>query len=260
MIPREHGAWGILLFSVALGAGVAGRVSLPLLLFTLAALALFLARHPLTLMVKGSNFTGKAILWEAIYVAMAVVAFLPLLFIYHLWWLSLFGIALALYLGAYLYLVVSRKQRTVLGEMIGISGLSMAAPAAYYVSMGVWQVGALYLWLLSYLYHASSIFYVKMKVRQRSLPNLALSLVQRWQLGYKLLLYLGTLIIALLYLGLGGQVSALVFMAYLPLIGKAVWGVFHPTKVASIRALGWTEVAHGFLFTGLAVGVYWLSG
>mgnify|MGYP001564500596 CR=1 FL=1 len=255
MIPREHGGWGILLFSIALGVGAAGRVGLPLLLFTLAALALFFARYPLTLMVKGTS-KDRAMIWEAIYVTVAILAFLPLLFIYHLWWLVLFGIAFALYLGAYLYLAIAKKQRTVWGEMIGISGLSMAAPMAYYVASGAWQAGVLYLWLLSFLYHASSVFYVKLKVSYKTLPDLALSLARKLQMSRGLLLYLGMLVVAVVALGLGGQVPTLALLAYLPLLAKAIASAFSPSKVASIRVLGWTEVFHALLFTGLMVAVY----
>lgn len=255
MIPREHGGWGILLFSIALGVGVAGKVSLSLLLFFVAALALFLARYPLTLMVKGAS-KNRAIVWEIIYISIAVLSFIPLLFIYKLMWLIPFGVAFSLYLGVYLYLAVSKKQRTVWGEMIGISGLSMATPMAYYVASGAWQAEVLYLWLLSFLYHASSVFYVKLKVRYKTLPDLAFSLARKLQMARGLLLYLGMLLVAVIGLGLGKQVPMLALLAYLPLLAKAIAGAFSPSRVVSIKTLGWTEVFHGLLFTGLMVAIY----
>lgn len=261
MVPREHGGWGILVFSLALGAGVAGSVTLPWLWLLLTALALFLARYPLTLAVRPIHRPrSQALFWGAVYLGGAVLAFLPLLFVYRLWWLSLFALALAGYLLADVYLAVSKKQRTAWGEMVSISGLAMAAPAAYYVSSAVWPAVILYLWLLSFLYHASSVYYVRLKVRHRSLPQFALSWARRWRLGRSLLLYLTVLLVAVLSLGVGGEIPQLAFLAYLPLMGKAIWGALFPSRVASIRVLGWTEVAHGLLFTGLLIAVYRLSG
>ena len=259
MIPREHGGWGILLFSVALGVGAAGKFSLSLPLFVIAAFALFFARYPLTLIVKGTS-KNRVITWEIIYLSVAILAFIPLLFIFNLWWLVPFGIAFILYLGAYLYLAVSKKQRTVWGEMIGISGLAMASPMAYYVTSGAWQTEALYLWLLSFLYHASSVFYVKLKVKHKTIPDLALSLALKLKMARGLLLYLGMLLVAVLALVFGNQVPVLALLAYLPLMGKAVVGALSPSRVTSIKSLGWTEVFHGLVFTGLMVVIYRFYG
>ncbi len=255
MIPREHGAWGILVFSIALGAGAAGRIDLPLFLFVIAALALFFARYPLTMLVKGDS-KGRILIWEALYLGVALLAFLPLVLVYHLWWLAAFGVVFLLYLTSYLYVSAKRKQRTEWGEAVGISGLAMAAPAAFYVSAGTWQMGALYLWLLGFLYHASSVFYVPMKVRQRMLPQLDLPLARKWRLGRNLMLYLTLLVAVLLALSLTKQVPRLTPIAYLPLVVKSLWSTFRPSKVKSIRVLGWSEVAQGLLFTGLVVTAY----
>lgn len=258
VIPREHGAWGILIFSVALGIGVSGQLGIRILLFCVAALALFLARHPLTLLVKGGS-VRRIVLWEAVYVLAAAAASIPLFVIYRLWWLLAFGAGFAVYLAAYVLVAVGRKQRTARGEMLGISGLALAAPAAFYVSGGVWQPSSLYLWLLSFLYHASSVFYVKLKVKHRTLPGPSMSFARRWQLGRDLLFYMTVLVVAVMGLGLTGQAPALAIAAYLPLIGKSVWSVFLPTKIGSVRRLGWTEVVHGLVYTGLLIAVYRLA-
>ncbi|MBI4286802.1 MAG: YwiC-like family protein [Chloroflexi bacterium] len=245
-------------FSIALGTGAAPHIGLPLLFFVVAAFALFFARYPLTLLVKGSS-KSRILFWEAAYLVAALLALLPLVLVYHLWWLVAFGIVFLLYLASYLYVSVKRKQRTEWGEMVGISGLAMAAPAAFYVSSGVWQMDALYLWLLGFLYHASSVFYVPLKVRHRTLPQLDLSSGRKWQLGRSLLFYLAVLGAIVLSLTLKDQVPSLALVAYLPLVVKSIQGVFYPSKIASVQKLGWTEVAHGLAFTGLMVAAYHIT-
>ena len=59
-----------------------------------------------------------------------------------------------------------REERTVATELIGIAGLTLTATAAYYVGTMRWDAIALYLWAANALYFASSVFYVRYRVRE----------------------------------------------------------------------------------------------
>ena len=143
ILPREHGAWGLLLVPMVTGAGVAlhhASQIFPLILLLTAALALFWLRTPLESLLGTSAMRAQTLeeshtLRSAVVLlaGIAAVALAGLLWAgrnFDLWPL---GAAVA---GAFVLQAVlkrlSRRTR-MLSEMIGAIGLTAAAPAAYYV-------------------------------------------------------------------------------------------------------------------------------
>ena len=62
VLPREHGAWGILLVPLVTGAWIGfatGRGILPLILFLIASLALFCLRTPLEIRLGTSPLRAQ---------------------------------------------------------------------------------------------------------------------------------------------------------------------------------------------------------
>src|SRR3990172_10692468 len=92
-IPKEHGAWAMLVMPCMVGVGVAGRVVPEALLFLLAAVFLFAARYPLELVVKDLTVKngragrprGEALSWLAGYGALAGLCGVTLFFVYGRW-------------------------------------------------------------------------------------------------------------------------------------------------------------------------------
>jgi hypothetical protein len=262
MIAKEYGAWSMLLLAFALGPGVAGHLNVETGLFLGVAVALFLARYPMTLLLKrggrGPDW-GRLLRWTSIYSSGALLLLLPLLFRYHLWGLLPLGAAYAVSLIAYLYVIARRWERTIWGELWAVAGLSLAAPGAYYAATGLWGKTALLLWLLSLLYSGASVFYVPMKFRHRTLatpsPEQKRSFPEGWRLGRRPLLYLGIMLLTVGLLVLGNQLPSLALLAFLPLAVKTVSATFW-VRPASIRRIGFTEVAHAALFALLLIGAY----
>jgi hypothetical protein len=69
---------------------------------------------------------------------------MPLVFFYHLYWLAAVGLATILLLAVNAYHALRHVDRTIGGEIIGIAGLALTAPAAYYVSRGTFEATALW--------------------------------------------------------------------------------------------------------------------
>jgi hypothetical protein len=87
-----------------------------------------------------------------------------LIFFYHFAWLALLaaiGLALLLINGEQ---ATRLEERSITSEALAICGLTLTAPAAYYVASGQWNEAAFWLWALSALYFASSVFYIKLRV------------------------------------------------------------------------------------------------
>jgi YwiC-like protein len=81
-MPREHGAWGILLIPLATAVGVSGVFDLKIALLLAGVLCFYVAR---TSYLKGN------VKWTMILLAGSVACVIPLLFVWRLWWLAAFG-------------------------------------------------------------------------------------------------------------------------------------------------------------------------
>ena len=81
-LPREHGAWGILLIPFAGAVGAAGVWNLPVALLLVSILCFYLAR---TSYLKANRH------WMILLLATSAAATVPLLLMWKLWWLAAFG-------------------------------------------------------------------------------------------------------------------------------------------------------------------------
>ena len=166
-LPKEHGAWVMLYVPFVLGVAVAGRVNWQVLFLLLSATAVFISRESLLVYWRArarerdAAEPGRTLL---LYLALGAAFGSPLVFAFKLFWLIPLGL-----IGAALLLVNGKQaarmeERATTGEIMAISGLTMTAPAAYYAASGRWEMTAFWLWLLSALYMASSVFYIKLRV------------------------------------------------------------------------------------------------
>jgi hypothetical protein len=127
---------------------------------------------------------------------------------------------------------------------MAIGGLTMTAPAAYYAASGRWEMTALWLWLLSMLYMASSVFYVKLRVYRLN-PRKQAEQRQAWR---SCAFYHSFLLVALIFLIFAGGLSLFAIIAFAPALVRTFWGMFKPkTKVNLMRA-GILEIVYSMIF------------
>lgn len=260
-LPREHGAWAMLLIPLVTGLAVAGRWGLEGPLFLGTCLALYVARQPITMLVKGLNETGSSsqakrpAFWLALYLVLAVAFGVPLLYPYGRWLLLPWAAVFAGFTAFHLFLRRKRLDRTPAGEFVTIAGLALTAPGAYYVARG-FEPAAVYLWVLTTLYSGASVFYVRMKMRHRALRRPAANLRERLVLGKASVIYQGVLLLVIAPLTASRQVPLLVPLAFAPLVTKVTLGVLSGGPQVNIKRIGWTEVVHSIAFTILLVGAF----
>lgn len=156
VVPREHGAWGLLLVPMITGAGIAFRGSnhiVPFLLLLVGALALFWLRTPLEILLGTSAMRAQT-RDERQIVASAVACFgaVALLTLGTLLWSGqnpllwpIGAVAATAFVGQSLLKLMWRQpprrllskqsahRLRMLSEIVGTIGLTAAAPAAYYV-------------------------------------------------------------------------------------------------------------------------------
>ncbi|WP_018131602.1 YwiC-like family protein [Effusibacillus pohliae] len=164
VLPREHGAWGMLLAPWLVGASHGGWQASHVWLL-LAMLAAYLATYPLLMWIKNPRRNGHMKRWAAGYVVAAGCFSLPLLW--------RFPALLALAAPACLLLAVNirfakrKRERQLLNDLAAICGLSLGAMASYFVGRQVFDFTAFALWLSCVLLFFGSALYVKSLIRER---------------------------------------------------------------------------------------------
>ena len=246
-LPREHGAWAMLYIPFVLGVLVAGRATAATGLLLLAVSALFISRESLLAWMRARRQTrpaGEAGRWLLGYLGIAAAAGAPLLLAYRFPFLLPMGAA-----GLLLLLLNGTQgaqlaERSIRNELLAIAAMTMTAPAAFAVSHGRWTATALWLWALSLIYFASSVFYVKLRVaglHAKGDPGPA-----RRNCFY----FHAALLAALLLLCATSALPPLAVAAFLPALGRSFWSLARPAARADLQRAGWLEVAYSLIFLG----------
>ena len=216
-MPREHGAWGILLIPFATAVGVAGVWNLPVTLLLVSILCFYVAR---------TSWLKQNYRWTIALLAGSTACVLPLLCVWKLWWLAGFGAIAA-------PLAFRKTERNVVMQLLAVAGLTLTAPAGWYAATGKLDYR---LWLLNVLYFAGGIFYVKMHIA----TAIARKPTGRWP-------------VVIYYGALAGMCFWPVGLAFVPVIVRAFVGAARVSPVLRIKRLGWTEVGYSLLFGAVLV-------
>lgn len=260
-LPSDHGSWVFLLSPLLIGFFAGGSLTFAGLLLILAALGAFLLRQPTAMMVKA--YSGRrsrkdlptARFWFILYtlIVLGAVAGLIVQGYTYVLWLAIPG---ALVFGWHLWLVSRRKERRQMGIDILASGaLSLAAPAAYWVSLGKPDPTGWWLWGLVWFQTAASIVYAFLRLEQRVLKEVP-SMQARWQMGQRAIAYASfNLLASILFAAMGWQPTWL-WLPYLVQWLEVIWGITHPAVGAKPTTIGFRQLAVSTLFTILFIFVY----
>ena len=265
ILPREHGAWGLLLVPMVTGAGVAFHQAshiFPLILLLTAALALFWLRTPLenllgTTAMKAQTLEESETLSSFIVLlgGIAVVALAGLLWAGRnpaLWPLG--GGVAAAFVGQALLKKLGRRTRMI-SEMVGIIGLTASAPAAYYVITGEFNLTAWMLWIANMLFAGDQIHYVQLRIHTAKIQGFRAKLAQGWTfaLGQALM----TAIITLACLA--RLMPPIASLAFAPLLFRGWFYFVEEPSQLMVRRLGWSELKHATAFCVLLVATFLLA-
>ena len=263
IVPREHGAWGILLVPMLTGAAT-GWLSggglgafIPLLV---AALSLFWLRTPLESWMGATPVRARTPeefrLVRNTSIALAAVAVFALAWLFHDGsngaLVEIGAAAVAAFLAQAGLKRIWRKARTA-PQMIGAAGLTATAPAAYYVVTLRLDSVAWSLWGANLLFAMNQIQYVQLRIHAARVTSRNEKLASgRWFLIGQVVL------VALVALGCARDLLPwLAGAAFLPLLVRGfAWFATQPKPLA-VHALGKSELALAIVFgVLLVVGMY----
>jgi hypothetical protein len=223
VIPREHGAWGMLLVPLATGAVVAlhgGGNAGALTLFLVAALSLFWLRTPVeswlgTSAIKAQTERERRIVLRTI---LAITA-LALACTAALLWtgnrdLIAIGAVVALVFGLQAVVKKLGRKGRMPAQIIGAIGLSSSAAGAYYVATGRLDRTAITLWLANWLFAGDQVHFVQLRIHSSK----AESFEEKLHLGLPFLLTQVALIATIVLACRFGLFPAAAAVAFLPVL------------------------------------------
>lgn len=265
IVPREHGAWGLLLVPMVTAAGVAFRQStnvFPFVLLLTAALSLFWLRTPLESLLGISAMRAEtkeergSVAFVVLYLAIvAVLASSMLLWAGQNPLLWLIGAAAGVAFVAQAVLRKMGRHTRMLSEIVGTIGLTASAPAVYYVITGKFGITGWMLWLANLMFAGNQIHYVQIRIHTCKLSGLRAKLARArtFALGQ---LAMAAVLGATCWLG---WMPWLVLLAFIPLLLRGFYYFVQKPAPLRVRRLGWNELAQAIVFCVLFIMTFALS-
>jgi hypothetical protein len=255
-IPPEHGAWVWWIGPLLIGAAAGSAIRVDLLVLIVTALAAFLVRQPLTLLVKvvsglrPASDRSPAQFWTAIHGGICLAGAAGLVVLGHAKVLLL-GLLAAPLLLWYFYLVSRKSERHQRGmEYATAAVLALALPAAYWVCGGASAVEPWILWGLVTLHSVTTVIHVAKILELRRTKRIQDVDHSRHIIATSLPFAMACLIVSPVsaYLGF---VSWFAILAYLvPILDIAHATVWPPAGIKPMQ-LGLRQLATSSLFVVL---------
>ena len=246
-IPREHGAWAMLLAAIALAWAVPGVRGLPAAVLTVLFLLGFAIQQPLRV-ITGGRGGRAAILMALLYGVPLLGGAAWLVWTCHVWLLVPLAFAGMALTATDLILRRQGHHRNFVVRLVGAACLTLVLPATVAVVHPGWVPYAFGAWGLTLAYFVTRFVAVRAWSEARWRGHAAdawRSLVYTTQAGLYLIL---------LPVVAAGMVSGLVLLAFVP--GTVAALRRHPG--GTMQATGWAEVSHLAWFVLAVIGTYHL--
>ena len=257
-LPGEHGAWVFILSPLLIGIFAGGAWTLATTYLVIAAMAAFLIRQPVTIVVKvlsgrrSKRDLPSAWFWMAVY---GILAMLPLTGLvmsgyFYVLFLAIPGAPVFIW---HLYLVSKRAERRQAGVEVVASGvLALAAPAAYWVGVGNPDPNGWWLFGLCWMQSAASIVYAYLRLEQRELAKVP-EPMDRLRMGRRAVLYTSFNLLATLILSVLHLLPPLLPVPFVLQWAETLWGTFQPAVGVKPTRIGLRQLLVSTLFTLLFI-------
>ncbi|CCO08296.1 YwiC-like family protein [Desulforamulus hydrothermalis] len=235
ILPREHGAWAMLVVPFVLGiAGEGFRwLHIPLLL---GWLMLYITSYPF-LMIYRNGRVQEYKKWLVLYglIAAALLIF-PIIRYPALLWL---GCGLFVTLLVNLYYIRVQNERGMVNNFSAVAGMSLGGVASGYVGAGDWSFDLLLTWVICVVFFMGSVFFVKSMIRERK------------NIYFRALSWFYHGAVVLIIFACSG--SLLLTAAFLPSLLRAI---FAAGRTLSAWQIGILEMVNSMLFLILTIAYF----
>jgi 4-hydroxybenzoate polyprenyltransferase len=251
-LPAEHGGWALVIEPIVLGLIVAPSIGG--LFISLAALACFLARHPLKTAIvdrrkkRVLNRTSLAERFALLYTTLAITFFAVAALTLNREWLLPLLVAAPLVL-VQLFYDARGFSRKLVPEMAG--ALAVGSISTSIALAGGWARPTAYaLWIIVACRHAPTILYLRVLLSRRRQPEATT--------GAAVIVAQLLALIAVVLLLVFRVAPLLTIVVFVVLFVRALIGLFNQ-RAPTPKKLGLSEIAFG-AFTILTVGAAYRFG
>ena len=253
VVPREHGAWGMLLVPLVTGAVAAGHFGInatALTLFVMAAMSLFWLRTPVESWLGTSPIKARTprersiVLWTILGIAAVALASVTGLLWSGYRGLMIIGAVSALAFAVQAGVKKLGRPGRMPAQIIGAIGLTSTAVGAYYVATGRLDRTAIALWLANWLFAADQIHFVQVRIHS----SRADSFEEKVQMGLPFLIGQIGLIGVVLAACRFGLFPLAAAVAFLPVLLRGTFWFVRKRQPLDVHRLGFTELGHSLLF------------
>ncbi|HEX8926577.1 MAG TPA: YwiC-like family protein [Terriglobales bacterium] len=264
LIPREHGAWGLLLIPLITAACIGlpeGRALTDLVMLIAATLTLFWVRTPLEayfgfgLMKARTPEEKRATLRLSLLLVPFALGTLSILIVaHHHSSLLLIGAMVGAAFATQSVLRLFGRKTRMWAQMIGAIGLTATSAAAYEVVTGRLDVKAFAIWFACWLFAGDQIHYVQVRMRTAKVQ----SKMERIRRARHFLL--GQLaLVAVVFIATAWHVlPTLAIAAFVPIVLRGVFWIASGEKPVDVHWLGVTELLQSITFGVLLVSTFFL--
>jgi len=254
IVPREHGAWGLLLVplftGVAAGLASAHR-TWPLLVFAMATLSFFWLRTPLESLIGTGSLTAHTPgeRWTALIASVCLGAVSAGCLTGLMWKgrnseLLFLGAAAAFAFVAQAVLRKFGRKARMAAQLVGTVGLTCTAPAAYYIGTGRLDERAFVLWAANWIFAGNQIHFVQLRIRAAR----AATFSEKFGRGWFFFLAQPALLVALIFALRWRVLPPLMVIAFAPALVRGTQWFFRKPESLDVKKLGWSEMKHGVAF------------
>jgi hypothetical protein len=264
IIPREHGAWGMMLVPLATGAIVALRAGInagALMLFILAAMSLFWLRTPVeawlgTSAIKAQARQERDLVFRFI-VAIGSLAAASIIALLRngrnlglLWIGGIAALAFVLQAGVR---KLGRKGRMP-AQVIGAAGLTSTAAGAYYVATGQLDHVAVALWIANWLFAGDQIHFVQVRIHASRAANFDEKLRPGLPFFAGQILLIGVILGACRV----GFFPITMALAFVPVLLRGTLWFVRGRQPLDVHRLGYSELVQNLIFGALLCAAFLL--
>jgi hypothetical protein len=259
-VPKEHGAWFMLGHCLLIGSTVSGSFGAPVLLVIAASVLVFVAMQGLKQLTRAfrrrEHQIPMRVPWASVgFLLAAGVAGLAAVVGWDLKVLLVWGVASLVLTAVYAWVLFQRRERSLLGEWLGIFGLTMSAGTVWTAGNGGWGREALWLWALAFLYFGGSVPYVKLRVKQMKTESHLLR--AHFRLAGTALLYTFVTLALIVFAGFNGMVPALAVVPFVLSLAKVVWVTLRRQGPMRVAHVGYSEVVFSTVFAVVTIVAFW---